>query len=119
VFFNRRFYSRALRTKFYPKVSNMFSAYVIRLDNPAGRYWITTIGNKPSSDDREFVDHRVSFISDLVEFNELQEARALRTQMLNTMSGNHKPGEKVKYDLAPDYDALEACVKKLHKELEL
>ena len=61
VFFNRLFHWRELRTKLYPVLSNMYSAYVIRMENPEGRYWTTIVGNIPSPDDSDFVDHRSSF----------------------------------------------------------
>jgi hypothetical protein len=62
VFFNRLFHRRELRTKFYPVLNNMHSAYVIRMENPEGRYWTTIVGNMPSPEDDEFVDHRSTFL---------------------------------------------------------
>ncbi len=120
VFFNRLFRWRDLRTRFYPKLSNIYSAYVIRMEKPEGRYWVTVVGNEPSSEDRAFVGLRSDFISDLVEFNELKEARILRKQVLdNAMSGHHVPGILTKVDLAPEADALNTCLKTLHKKLNL
>jgi hypothetical protein len=120
VFFNRRFHWRELRTKFYPKVSNIYSAYAIRMEKPQGRYWVTVVGNNPSSEDEEFVNHRSSFISDLVQFNELREARILRKQLLdNAMSGDHTTGAMMKLDLTPESEAIQACLQKLHKKLKI
>lgn len=120
VFFNRLFHWRELRTKFYPLLSNMYSAYVIRMENPEGRYWTTIVGNVPSPEDNDFVEHRSSFLSDLVQYNELKEVRVLRRKLLdNAMSGNHNPGEEAKLDLAPEAAALGACLAKLHKKLKI
>lgn len=120
VFFNRRWHLRALRTKFFPEVNNMWSAYLIRMEKPQGRYWVTIVGNNPSSEDEAFVDHRSSFISNLVQFNELKEARVLRKRLLdNSMRSSHAPGLPTTIDLAPELDALNECHGKLHKKLKL
>jgi hypothetical protein len=118
--FNRVFHRRELRTKFYPLLNNMFSAYVIRREKAQGRYWTTIVGNIPAREDEEFVDHRSSFVSDLVQYNELKEVRILRKKLLdNTMSGDHEPGKELKLDLAPESAALNACLMTLHKKLKL
>jgi hypothetical protein len=120
VAFNRLFHWRELRTKFYPVLNNMYSAYVIRIAKPEGRYWITIVGKIPSPEDEDFVDHRSSFLSDLVQYNELKEVRVLRKQLLdNAMSSDHKPGEVAKLDLAPESAALGACLITLHKKLKI
>jgi len=77
VAFNRLFHWRELRTKFYPVLNNIYSAYVIRMAKPEGRYWTTIVGNIPSPEDEVFVDHRSSFLSELVQYNELKEVRVL------------------------------------------
>ena len=56
VIANRFFHWRTLRTQFYPKVNNIYSAYVIRMEKPEGRYWVTIVGNNPSAEDEEFVE---------------------------------------------------------------
>jgi hypothetical protein len=120
VAFNRLFHWRELRTKFYPVLNDMHSAYVIRIEKPEGRYWITIVGNILSPEDEGFIDHRSSFLSDLVQYNELKEVRILRRRMLdNAMSGDHKPGEVAKLDLAPESAALSACLITLHKKLKI
>jgi len=120
VFFNRLFHWRDLRTRFYPVLNNMFSAYVIRMENPEGRYWTTIVGNVPSPEDEDFVEHRASFLGDLVQYNELKEVRILRTKLLNnSASGNHNRGEVLKLDLAPESAALHACMITLHKKLKI
>lgn len=120
VIFNRIFHWRELRTKFYPVLNNMFSAYAIRMENPSGRYWITTVGYNPSPEDNDFVEHRSAFIAELVEYNELKEVRVLRKQPMDNMArGNHTPGEELKLDLLPESKALGACFTVLHKKLKL
>jgi hypothetical protein len=119
VAFNRLFHWRELRTRFYPVLNNMFSAYVIRMENPEGRYWTNVVGNVPAPEDEEFVDHRSSFISDLVQYNELKEVRLLRREMLNNMIRDHKPGEVATLDLAPESAALRRCLLTQHKKLKI
>src|SRR5258708_5057972 len=97
---NRIFHRRGLRTKFYPVLNNMHSAYVIRMENPEGRYWTTVVENVPSPEDEEFVHHRSSFLDDLIQHIELKEVRVLRKQMLeNSMKGDHTRGKVLKTDL--------------------
>jgi len=118
--FNRLFHRQDLRAKFYPKVNNMRSAYLIRMEKPEGRYWVTIVGNNPSDEDEEFVDHRATFISDLVQFSALKEARILRRRLLdNSMSGDHTRGVTAKLDLAPELQALGACLITLHRKLKI
>ena len=101
-------------------LNNMVSAYVIRMENPEGRYWTTIVANVPSSEDRDFVEHRSSFLSDLVQYSELREVRVLRKSMLdNAMSGNHKQGEVMRLDLTPEATALHACLSTVQKKLKL
>lgn len=120
VTYNRFSRWRELRTRFYPALNNMYAAYVIRMENPAGRYWKTVVGNNPAPEDEDFVDHRSSFLSDLVQFNELKEVRVLRKKMLdNQIGGNHNRGEEATLDLSPESAALNACLVKLHKKLKI
>ena len=120
VFFNRLSRWRELRTKFYPLLSDIFSAYLIRLEKPEGRYWTTVIGNIPSLEDENFIEHRGSFTSNLVSFSELKEVRVLRKLLLkNMMSGDHTRGAVSKFDLAPESAALAACLATLHKKLKI
>lgn len=119
IFANRMFHFRSLRTKFYPKVNDIYSAYVIRMEKPQGsRYVVTVDGKQPSADDAFFVVHRSNFVTGLVEFNELREARTLRKKMIdNSFSAERTPGSIVKLDLQPKADALNICLKTLHKKL--
>jgi hypothetical protein len=119
--FNRIFYWRSLRIRFYPKLSHMFSAYRIRMENPEGRYWITTVGKVPLPEDAAFVQHHVSFLSELIDFTELKEARALRKQLLSHMfeTGSETKGTVIKIDLTPDSDALLKCLKIVQRKLRL
>lgn len=120
VFFNRLFHRQELRTKFYPVLNNMHSAYVIRMENPEGRYWTNVVGNVPAPEDEDFIDHRGSFLSDLVQYVELKEVRVLRKKMLdNAMSGDHTRGQVATLDLAPESAALTSCLVTLHKKLKI
>jgi hypothetical protein len=120
LFFNRLWHLRAQRTQFYPKVNNLYSAYVIRFQNPTGRYWVNIVGNNPSPADAQFVRHRSEFIMDLVQFNELKEARALRQKMVgNSMTGHGMTGLPNTLDLGPEEIALKTCLGNLQKKLGL
>jgi hypothetical protein len=120
VAFNRLFHRQDLRIKFYPVLNNMHSAYVIRMENPEGRYWTNTIGYLPSPEDAGFVKHRSNFMDELVEYVGLKEVRVLRRQFAaNMMSGNHKVGEVSKLDLTPESAALTLCLVTLHKKLKI
>jgi hypothetical protein len=119
VISNRIFHWRALRTQFYPKLNNMYSAYIIRFEKPDGRYWVNIVGQNPLGADREFVDHRSDFISELIAFNELKEARVLRKAILDNSMHNLSVGSTSKHDLGPEADALNECLKVLHKKLKL
>lgn len=120
VWFNRQSRHRDLRTKLYPKLNDIHSAYLIRMEKPEGRYWVTIVGNNPSDADEEFVNHRSTFISDLIQFNQLREARALRKRIIeNSLNGHHTPGLLTKLDLTPEARALNDCLKILHKKLRL
>ena len=118
---NRIFHWRELRTKLYPKVLDLYGAYMIRMETPEGRYWETIVGNNPAPEDVEFVDHRSQFISELVAFNELKEARELRRVFAENMAaGGPAPrGSRTRLDLHPETAALAACVALLHKKLKL
>jgi hypothetical protein len=57
---------------------------------------------------------------DIVQFNELREARKLRNEMLNNgNSGHHMTGVSKTIDLKPEFEALHTCLLKLHKKLKL
>lgn len=118
---NRLFHRRALRTEFYPKVVDLFSAYAVRIEQPEGRYWKTTVGLEPAPGDEEFVSHRARFlVSDVVRFNELREARELRKRLAATLNPQGaQMGSQIITDLVPDMNALHECVKILHKKLKL
>jgi hypothetical protein len=69
--------------------------------------------------DRDFVEHRSNFITGLVAYNELKEARVLRKAILDKSNHNLSPGSTVKHDLGPEANALNDCLKVLHKKLNL
>jgi hypothetical protein len=117
---NRIFHWRALRTQFEPQLNNLFAEYVIRMESPEGRYWESHVGYAPDPKDIQFVDHRSTFISNLIQFNELREARELRTKMIVNINPNGaKMGEVLKTDLMPEYVAVSDCLKIVHKKLKL
>jgi hypothetical protein len=118
--FNRMFYWRGLRLKFYPTLSDMFSAYRIRMDDENGRYWVTTVGKVPLAQDDNFIRHRMVFISGLIQYTELKEVRVLRKALLQNMMAQTLPdGVPMTTDLMPEFDALTKCVKKLQGKLLL
>jgi hypothetical protein len=120
VLLNRYFHRQDLRAKFYPVLNNIHSAYLIRMEGPEGRYWTTVVGNVPTPEDEDFVDHRSSFISDVMQYIELKEVRVLRRKILdNAMGGDHTRGQVFKLDLAPESAALTDCLKTLHKKLKI
>jgi len=56
VLYNRSVRRRTLRTDFYPKLNNMYSAYVIRFNEiprGQGRYWVNIVGNNPDDADKD------------------------------------------------------------------
>ena len=91
------------------------------METPQGRYWNSVVGKNPAPEDETFVDHRTMFISELVEFNELKEARLLRGALIENMaSGGDRPaGVPFSLDLKPEVVALNGCLAKLHKKLKL
>jgi hypothetical protein len=111
---------RVLRTEFYPILNNMFSAYVIRMERPEGRYVRNVVGYLPEEQDLGFVNHRSDFIQGLVKYNELKEVRDLRKSFgQNMMQGEHKHGQPATLDPAPESAALSLCMAVLHKRLNL
>jgi hypothetical protein len=120
TFLNRWFHWRDMRVKFYPVLTDMYSAYIIRMENPDGRYWVTVVGKVPSDEDKVFVNHRSNFLTDLIQFNELREARNLRRAILNNaMLGDHTEGATIRHDLASEREALSGCLRVLHKKLKI
>jgi hypothetical protein len=118
---NRIFHWRSLRTKFEPILNNFFAAYVIRMEDPVGRYWEGEVGYVPKSDDEEFVYLRSGFIAELIQFNELKEARDLRLSLIRNpnVEGGGKIGDHYKVDLMPEYEAVSRCLDIVHKKLKL
>jgi hypothetical protein len=117
---NRVFHRRALRTQFYPKVNNVWSAYVIQFAKEGGRYLIQKPGWAPTPEMEPFVETRGSFMMELVEFNELKEARELRRKMAeNQAKAQAGPEGTVSTDLTPEYEAISKCFHTLHKKLKL
>jgi hypothetical protein len=121
TFLNRWFHRRDMRVKFYPILNNIYSAYVIRFEKPQGRYWLNVVGQIPSPQDQEFVEHRSHFICyDLIEYNELREVRKLRKTIVENQATAHTtPGILHKLDLATECEALGECLATLHKKLNI
>ncbi len=123
AFLNRWFHRRDVRVKFYPVLNNIHSAYIIRMQNPQGRYWEHSVGMAPTEEnpDYDFVNHRSNFIvSDLIQFNERKEVRELRRKILKSQAqGDHTEGKLVKYDLEPERIALTECMSVLHNKLKI
>jgi len=120
VIYNRQLRRRQLRTVFYPTVSDLYAAYSIRMQKLGGEHLLLTPGKLPASEDEGFVRLRSSFICDLVQFNELDEARLLRTKMWDNSSKTAgDEGSTAKVDLAPEFEALRICLGKLHDKLQL
>jgi hypothetical protein len=123
AFLNRWFHWRDMRVKFYPVLNDIHSAYIIRMENPQGRYWEHTVGMTPAEGhpDYEFVNHRSNFIvHDLIQFNELKEVRELRRKILKSqVQADHTAGKLVEYDLEPERIALTECINVLHKKLKI
>jgi|ERR1035441_5762170 hypothetical protein len=88
VLYNRLSRQRQLRTMFYPSVSDLYAAYTIRMQKPEGKCLVVAPDKLPACDDESFVRFRSSFICNLVQFNELDEARLLRTKMWESMSNS-------------------------------
>ena len=120
VFMNRWFHWQDLRRKVYPKVKNLFAAYMIRMEQTEGRFWIGVTGFLPAEEDKDFIDHRSSFLEEIIEFTELREVRSLRKAYGENMKkGERGDGQPFKLDLKPEYDALGACMKTLHEKLKI
>jgi hypothetical protein len=118
---NRWFHWRDLRTRFYPIINDIFVTYMIRVEKPAGRYLVGVVGAEPSKSERPFIDHRADFLQELIQFNELKEARVVRKAILdNSMADGHSiEGNLYKTDLMPEYEALRKCHSTVHKKLKL
>jgi hypothetical protein len=50
----------------------MYSAFIIQMEKPEGRYWVTVVGKVPADEDEDFVNHRSNFLADLIQFTELR-----------------------------------------------
>jgi hypothetical protein len=119
---NRTFYLRSLRTRFFPRLDDMHSAYVLRMESQEGRYLLQVPNFLPLRPDAEFVNHRTQFIGSLAQFNELKEARDLRKKIVKNQASpslQTSTGSGLILDLLPEYEALSACVALIHKKLGL
>ena len=117
IFANRLFHRRALRTQFEPRLSDIFSVYVIRMEDPNRRYMVSRPDRVPSPLEAEFVNHRSNFILNLVEFNELKEAQSLRRKFIENTGV--VDGDTFRTDLLPERQAISDCLGKVQKKLKL
>jgi hypothetical protein len=111
---------RDLRTAFYPVLNNMNAAYLIRMQQQPGGNELVQIPDKaPLGADRDFVDHRTAFLSDLIKYTDLKEVIILRQKILdNAFKGAGSTGP-VTTNLVPEAQAIDACMRVLHKKLKL
>ncbi len=111
---------RDLRTAFYPVLNDMNAAYQIRMQQqPGGKELIQTPDVAPLGADRDFVDHRTAFLSDLIKYTDLKEVIILRQKILdNAFKGAGSTGT-VTTNLVPEAQAIDECMRVLHKKLKL
>lgn len=111
---------RDLRTAFYPVLNNMNAAYLIRFDqHPGGKELVQTPDVAPLGADRDFVNHRTAFLSELIKYTDLKEVVILRQKILdNAFKGAGSSGP-VTTNLVPEAQAISECMNILHKKLKL
>lgn len=120
LYFNRRYYLRKMRTELYPHIEKMVRAYEIRSLLPEGKGWIVD-GTKyrPGPSDDDFRAARKEFISRLVGFNELKEARELRGTMISSTIPPDPGDGFPTAELEKEADALSQCFKTIQRKLRL
>jgi hypothetical protein len=120
LYFNRRYYLRKMRTELYPHLEKMIRAYEIRALLPEGKGWIVD-GRRyhPGPSDDDFRADRRDFISRLVGFNELKEARELRGTMISSTIPLSPEDGFPTAELAKEVDALSQCFKTIQEKLRL
>jgi hypothetical protein len=98
----------------------MVRAYEIRSLLPEGKGWIVD-GRKyrPGPSDDDFRATRREFISRLVGFNELKEARELRGTMISSMIPPDPDDGFPTAELEKEADALSQCFKTIQRKLNL
>lgn len=108
-----------LRTAFYPVINNMNAAYLIRMGQPGGKELVQTPDQAPLGADRDFVNHRTAFLSDLIKYTDLKEVIILRQKILdNAFHGAGSTGP-VTTNLFPEAQAIGECMQVLHRRLKL
>jgi hypothetical protein len=108
-----------LRTTFYPMLNDMNAAYLIRMEQPGGNELVQTPNVAPLGADRDFVNHRTAFLSDLIKYNDLTEVIVLRQRMLDNAFQAAGTVGPVKTNLVPEAKAIDECMRVLHKKLKL
>lgn len=64
-------------------LNDMNAAYLIRMEQPGGNELVQIPSVAPLGADRDFVNHRTAFLSDLIKYNDLTEVILLRQRMLD------------------------------------
>lgn len=110
---------RDLRTAFYPVINNMNAAYLIRMGQPGGKQLVQTPDQAPLGADRDFVNHRTAFLMDLIKYTDIKEVIILRQKILdNAFHGAGSTGPVIT-NLVPEAQAINECMKVLHRKLKL
>jgi hypothetical protein len=119
VTYQWRIRQKDLRTKFYTVLGNMNAAYLIRMEQPGGKELVQIPNQAPLGADRDFVDHRTAFVSELIQYCDLKEVIVLRQKILdNAFHGVGSTGP-VKTNLVPEAQAIDECMRLIHKKLKL
>ena len=111
---------RDLRTAFYPVLNNMNAAYLIRMQQqPGGKNLVQIPDKAPLGADRDFVEHRTAFLGELIKYTDLKEVIILRQRILDNAFHGAGSAGPVKTNLVPEAQAIDECMRVLHKKLKL
>jgi hypothetical protein len=95
------------------------SAEIRMQQQPGGKELIQTPDAAPLGADRHFVDHRTAFVSDLIKYTDLKEVIILRQKILDNAFKDARSTGPVTTNLVPEAQAINDCMRVLHKELKL
>ena len=107
-----------LRTAFYPVINDM-NAYLIRMEHPGGKELVQTPDQAPLGADRDFVNHRTAFLTDLIKYTDLKEVIILRQKILDNAFHGAGSTSQLTTNLVPEAQAIGECMKVLHRKLKL
>ena len=115
---SRYFYLRGLRTRFYPKLNDLVSEYVVRIAMLGKSISLEKVF-MPDPVNKEFIEHRATFILTLTDFNELKEVRDLRKIILKNQTPERTKNteDDIIVDLGLELDALNECLSLVHKKI--